>query len=302
MRRDSFILYTIHRDAWMSLSDEDAGKLIKAVLAYQCEEPVSLPPVPTAIFSIIKAYLDRDATKWAQTVEKRRAAGAKGGVASGESRRKAAKQTDANEANASSAKQNQANEANALLAKQTEANEANPSCIDVSCYDMSLQDPCVEKNSHTHKIYGGTGARVFSPLSGEDIAERQDAVQDQHRRGDYEFSLVREAYNAARQEGELSGRQEFLALYNSSAYPGHDEIIAGINLLCAEDDQFQRGFAPSLAKFLTQRMWTMKPRAPVGQEREPELTPERLAARERIKRMEEELKQKQAARAKVKGW
>lgn len=181
-----------------------------------------------------------------------------------------------------------------------------------------LQSPCPSPSpspslhfqEHTHDGSHDLSAPADSqgacaslpPLNGEDIEERKDAAQAQHRRGDYEFSLVREAYNAARQEGELSGRQEFLALYNSSAYPGHDEIIAGINLLCAEDDQFQRGFAPSLAKFLTQRMWTMKPRAPVGQEREPELTPERLAARERIKRMEEELKQKQAARAKAKGW
>lgn len=168
--------------------------------------------------------------------------------------------------------------------------------------------PNLEEHTHdgSHDLYApadSQGVRVPSaPLNGEDVEERKDAAQVQHRRGDYEFSLVREAYDKARLEGQLSGRQEFLTLYNSQAYPGHEELIASINLLCEQDDQFQRGFAPSLAKFLTQRMWTMKPRPAAGQEREPEMTPERLAARERIRRMEEELKQKEAARAKAKGW
>ena len=246
MSKDSFVIVREQRPAFDCLSDEDAGKLIKAVLAYQFDgvEPV-LPPVPQMAFAMMKPVFERFAAKYEETCRKRREAGAKGGKAKA--------------ANASKCQPEQANVANASNAKQ-------------SLHDRDRDPDREERKEHTHDGSLGSCAPADSqgacvspaPLNGEDIAERQDAAQAQHRRGDYEFSLVREAYNNAREEGELSGRQEFLSLYNSKAYPGHDEIIAGINRLCEQDDQFQRGFAPSLGKFLSQRMWSMKPRAPVG--------------------------------------
>lgn len=113
---------------------------------------------------------------------------------------------------------------------------------------------------------GGACDLPPAPLSGEDIAEAQDAVRQEHTRGDYEFSLLRQAYDSARQEGPRAGRQEFLALFHSPEWPGIDELVHAVEVLCAEDDQFRRGFAPGLGKFLANRMWRMKPRAPAGEQ------------------------------------
>lgn len=296
MSRDSFILYTIHKDAWLSLSDEDAGRLIKAVLRYQSDEPFDLPPVPSAIFSIIKAYLDRDAAKWAQTVEKRRAAGAKGGAASGESRRKAAKQIEANEANASSTKQSQANEANASFAKQTkqsQANQANPSCIDMSCCVYDSEEKKIYINNSTYPAH-------YSP---EDIEEASDAVRRDRQRGDYEFNMLRSEYDRARPEGPMAGRAEFMALYHSGEWPGIDEILAGLSRLLEGDYQFiDKTYTPGLAKFLSQQLWKMAPRKPQPKPgQEPEKTAKDKALDEKIAKMRAEMKAKEAARKKARG-
>ena len=112
---------------------------------------------------------------------------------------------------------------------------------------------------------GGGACSSPAPLSGEDIAEAKDAVRQEHRRGDYEFSLLRQAYDSARQEGPLAGRQEFLRLFGSPEWPGIDELVHAVDVLCAEDDQFRRGYAPGLARFLADRMWRMRPRAPAGE-------------------------------------
>jgi hypothetical protein len=132
-----------------------------------------------------------------------------------------------------------------------------------------------------------------APLSGEDVAERQDGARQERQRGDYEFSLLREAYDKARPEGPMAGRGEFLTLFHSPEWPGIDELLASVDKLVAEDDQFRRGFAPGLAKFLTSRMWLMKPRAPAG-EREPEMTPERLETKRKLEEARRRLEEKLA--------
>jgi len=136
--------------------------------------------------------------------------------------------------------------------------------------DRTVQDKAKKDPEHTHDGSRGScspldlsGACVPpASLCGEDIAERQDGVRQERRKGDYEFSLLRDAYDKARQEGPMAGRQEFLSLYHSQEWPGIDELLASVEKLCAEDDQFRRGFAPGLAKFIQQRMWLMEPRAP----------------------------------------
>jgi len=313
MNRESFILYTIHKSAWMSLSNEDAGLLIKAILNYLTGEPVSLPPVPSAYFTMIKAYLDRDAAKWAQTVEKRRQAGAKGGAASGRSRRKQTKQEQANEANASGAYHSfpdEANEANASFAQQTkqtqanEANQANPSCIDMSCFVFEEEDSGLERSSHTQKRDEGQRVCVSpAPMNAEDIEEARDAVRAERRRGDYEFSLLRQAYDEAKPEGQHSGRDEFLRLFSSPDFPGIDELLESVRQMVAADDQWRRGYVPKLENWLHERMWTLKPRKPIaGAGADPEPTAEDKAMDEKIAKMRADLKAKEAAKKKARGW
>ena len=84
------------------LSDEQAGKLIKAIFMYA--EKKIIPEFDDGMvkmaFSFIKSRIDLDLEKWNKTREKRSEAGRKGG-----------KQTQANQANDSLVKQTQANQA-----------------------------------------------------------------------------------------------------------------------------------------------------------------------------------------------
>lgn len=87
------------------ISDEDAGKVLKSLLRYG--ESGVIPELPQSLlitFTVMRQQMDRDAVKWEKTKEERSAAGQKGGINSGESRRRS-KQNEANEANDSKVKQ-----------------------------------------------------------------------------------------------------------------------------------------------------------------------------------------------------
>ena len=100
--KNAFLLYKNHAEIFEKLSDEQAGKLIKAIFEYERTGITpELEPLLDMAFTPIKQTIDIDAEKYAQKVEKRREAGSKGG------------------------KQRVANQANATFAKQTQANQAN---------------------------------------------------------------------------------------------------------------------------------------------------------------------------------
>ncbi len=96
------MLYTDNMAQFGILSDEQAGRLIKAIFTYEVnkEIPKFNDGMLDMAFSFIKSQLDRDTEKWEKIRQKRSEAGRKGG-----------KQTKANQANASFAKQNEANQA-----------------------------------------------------------------------------------------------------------------------------------------------------------------------------------------------
>ncbi len=287
--KDSFVLLNDQRPAFDMLPDAEAGQLIKAVMAYAFDgsEP-ELSPVAAMAFAMLKPVLDKHAAKYEATCDARRKAGAKGGTQSGKTR---GKQAEANEANASAGEANEANEANASAAKPREANEHDSDC------DCECDCECERKDTPPLPPSPGGGACSSpAPLSGEGIDERRDGARAERRRGDYEFSLLRSEYDKARQEGPMAGRQEFLQLFGSPDFPGLDEILAGLQRLLEQDDQFRRGYAPGLSRFLRERMWAMRPRAPAGEKAQEE-TPEAQAAKKRLEELQAKLKaQKQNRR------
>lgn len=89
------------------LSDEDAGKLFKAIFQFLNGNGASeLPPMANMAFSFITDQLQRDNEKWADIKEKRANAGRIGG--------KVAQQNKTNQANASCVKQNKTNQADTV--------------------------------------------------------------------------------------------------------------------------------------------------------------------------------------------
>ena len=129
-----------------------------------------------------------------------------------------------------------------------------------------------ENNTHieSHDLYAPQQAQCACasspPLNGEDIAERRDAAQAHHQRGDYEFNTLRSEYDRVKREAPYEGRAEFMRLFHSPEWGSSslDEILAGLDRLASSDRGFvcEERFRPGLAKFLSTRMWTMQARSP----------------------------------------
>lgn len=104
MAKDTFILYTEQKEVIDKLSDEQAGKLIKAIYEYvETGEMPSLDNVLDLVIIPFKQNLDRNADKYEETKKKRSEAGKLGAEIK--------KQKQAKQANANFANNKQANQA-----------------------------------------------------------------------------------------------------------------------------------------------------------------------------------------------
>ena len=104
MARDSFILYTEQKEVVDKLTDEQAGKIFKAIYEYvQTDKMPELDSLLDIIIIPFKQSLDRNTEKWEEIKKKRSEAGKLG---------------------AEIKKQKQAKEANANFAKNEIANQA----------------------------------------------------------------------------------------------------------------------------------------------------------------------------------
>ena len=100
MGKNSFILYNDQKSVIDKLTDEQAGKIIKAIYAYANGEEMILDNMLDIIITPFITALDKDHEKYIETCNKRARAGSEGG-----------KQRVANQANASKSKQKVANQA-----------------------------------------------------------------------------------------------------------------------------------------------------------------------------------------------
>ena len=79
-KKKSFVLYTDTMELWDSLSDEQAGKLIKHIYSYAVGNEPEAPDEITRLLSIqIKKTMDRDQKKWEEVRKSRSKSGKKGG-------------------------------------------------------------------------------------------------------------------------------------------------------------------------------------------------------------------------------
>lgn len=109
--KKAFVLYNDYENVFEMLTDEEAGKLVKHLFAYVNNKDSELEDrLLKLTFEPIRLQLNRDIQKYELIRQEKVKAGKKGGLKSGENRRKP-KQNEANEADASFLKQNEANEA-----------------------------------------------------------------------------------------------------------------------------------------------------------------------------------------------
>ncbi|WP_150137954.1 DUF6291 domain-containing protein [Candidatus Enterovibrio escicola] len=77
--KKSFVMYIDSLDILDKLSDEQAGKLIKAIACYHKKVEVELDPVIDIVITPFISQFKRDAEKYEKTCKNRALAGAKGG-------------------------------------------------------------------------------------------------------------------------------------------------------------------------------------------------------------------------------
>lgn len=75
---DTVLLFTSLREPLEAMTDDQAGQLFKAILAYQSGEEVILDGLLNVIFLQIKQQIDYNNEKYSETSEKRSEAGKKG--------------------------------------------------------------------------------------------------------------------------------------------------------------------------------------------------------------------------------
>jgi len=79
--KKSFLLYIDTLEVLSALSDEDAGKLFKAIRSHVVGEDATIPDSIKLVFILIKNQLDHDAEKWKKISELRAEQGKQGGLA-----------------------------------------------------------------------------------------------------------------------------------------------------------------------------------------------------------------------------
>ncbi len=105
-KKDSFVLYTDQKAVMDKLSDEQAGKLIKAIYEYvESGEMPELDNVLDLVITPFKTVLDKDKAKYEEVSKARAEAGSKGGKAK-ESNDKQNKQLQTNESKTSNCNDN----------------------------------------------------------------------------------------------------------------------------------------------------------------------------------------------------
>jgi len=78
-KRKSFVLHKDSLDILEELTDEQAGKLFKAIRYYQLGMDIELDQITKLVFSPFKNQFTRDDDKYIETCERRAIAGSKGG-------------------------------------------------------------------------------------------------------------------------------------------------------------------------------------------------------------------------------
>lgn len=78
-KKKSFLLYLDTLEILHKLTDEQAGKLLKAFLAYHSGQDFNLDPMLDLVFFSFQAQFERDGVKYNTIVERNRNNGSKGG-------------------------------------------------------------------------------------------------------------------------------------------------------------------------------------------------------------------------------
>ena len=155
--KDSFILYTEQKEVIDKLSDEQAGKLIKAI--YEYVETGKMPKLDITLELVIipfKQNIDRNANKYEETKKKRSEAGKIGAEVK--------KQRQAKQANANFAKGKEAKQADNVNEKVNVNENVNVNAND------NASDSCVDGLQEVISFYN-KNIGAITPFGAEVLAD-----------------------------------------------------------------------------------------------------------------------------------
>lgn len=207
--KDSFILYTSYTNAFLGLSNEQAGELIKAIFLFVTtgeQQEVSDPTTRFAYNLIVEQIIQND-RKYAQKCERLRANAQKGGL-----------QKAANAAAANDCQQTQANATEDSKSKQMVANGSKCKQIggDMICNDMICNEMNKEEdNKKKDEPSLCAGAQSSSSSDYSEVVEYWNAAVKKHGstmrplRGltDNRKAAIRARLREHKQEGMAAIRQ-----------------------------------------------------------------------------------------------
>lgn len=174
--KDSFILYTSYTNAFLGLSNEQAGELIKAIFLFVTtgeQQEVSDPTTRFAYNLIIEQIIQND-RKYAQKCERLRANAQKGGL-----------QKAANAAAANDCQQTQANATEDSKCKQMVANASKCKqiggdmiCNDMICNEMNNKEEDNNKKKDEPSLCAGAQSSSSSDYSS--VVDYWNAAVEKH--------------------------------------------------------------------------------------------------------------------------
>ena len=154
-KRKSFVLHKDSLDILPDLTDDQAGKLFKAIHAYQIDDEITLDQITKMVFLPFKNQFIRDDGKYLETCERRAVAGSKGG-----------KQKVAN---ASKCKQTLANVADSVSKNKSDSKSDSDNDSEVT-KDIVVNDRFAEFwNLYSKKVDTSKCKAKFSKLTNNEI-------------------------------------------------------------------------------------------------------------------------------------
>jgi len=162
-KKDSFVLYTEQKAVLDKLTDEQAGKLIKAI--YEYEETGIMPELDSTLDLVItpfKTALDKNGDKWEKTKQKRSEAGKLGAEKrwNGKPKKEIAKIANAKSANGKMAKI--AVNVNVNDNKKENIKEKSVDAIFDSIEDQDIKQALIDFSEMRNKIKKPLTARALN--------------------------------------------------------------------------------------------------------------------------------------------
>lgn len=166
--KKSFVLYADLQGPFGKLTDEDAGRLIKAIFAYANDgEVMELPPAADMLLCVVCQQLDRDGAKWERTKQAR----SKAGQASAEARAaKRVEQTPTNSTNVQFVQQSQQEPTNPTVNVNGNVNENVSVSVNESVIN-SDHTPTPEPDNTTKRPRGKYGKAMLTDAELERLKE-----------------------------------------------------------------------------------------------------------------------------------